>query len=428
MGLHRFLAVFGLISAAALAVSGCAPVTMIDPPQLELGPPSAPSVTNIKVENGGGEVLYNGPRPADGRIEANPTPQQLDGTLKITRTYSDGSVKEQTLAFDAGKPVKIEHSDATGEYYIDKSNPPATPKFYVGLRPSYEFRSRSGTGIIRLEDGVNILGLIKGDNDSSNPSFKGDMGFMLNNSFLGLGQKWGLELSGSYYNAKSSTNIDTVSNPGRLAFFGPVTGGGVSVGAADFTNVRYVSNYWSWQVEPRLRKSYTVGSLYGKPLMMNSYVGFQYGEDEDDEDLDFESPGIPLRVSSRVMLDNSYYGPEFGFYDSWEYCPGLHFTAGAFAKLNVNNLTAKRSLSVTDGANISGEDSLKDTTVTMGGGLNLGLNYKFAPNLTARVGYEYEYADNTPYLDQDQTHGGVSLKTQSSDIHRIFIGARLKFQ
>jgi len=416
-----------LVVAGALALSACVAAPQINPPVLELEE-QPPSVTNIKMTNGAGETLYDGPRPSSGNITANPTPEQLDGKMTIVRTYDDGSKKEQTLTYEAGKPIKMGYSEATGEYYVDKTPPIVMPKFYGGFRPSYEFRNRDGTPIIRREDNNdNVLGIIKGDNDSSNPSFKGNIGFVLNRPFFGLAEKWGLELAGSYYNAKSTTNIPMLSNPGRLGIPAPFTGGGVAIVGGDFSNVNYKSNYWSWQIEPRLRKSYSVGELFGKPLRMNSYIGFQYGEDEDDEDLDFDVPTFPLQVRSQVKLDNWYYGPEFGFYDSWEWCPRVHLTAGAFAKLYVNNLSASRSTSLAGLVNNSEQDSLSETTVTMGGGVNLGLHYKFTNYLTARIGYEYERADNTPYLDWDQTHGGVSLKTQASDINRIYIGAKLKY-
>jgi hypothetical protein len=84
----------GLAAGLSLALSACAPDVMLDDlPQLQLqgAEPPPPHVTNIKVENGKGEVLYNGPRPDDGRITANPSPTQLDGTMKVTRSFSDGS-------------------------------------------------------------------------------------------------------------------------------------------------------------------------------------------------------------------------------------------------------------------------------------------------------------------------------------------------
>ncbi|HLF58075.1 MAG TPA: hypothetical protein VI732_00430 [Alphaproteobacteria bacterium] len=418
-----------LLPVFALGTSGCVPadLTMIDPPSLNLqSDPPPPRVTNIKIENGEGETLYNGPRPGDGRIAANPAPQQLDGTLKVTRSYSDGSVKDQTLTFDAGKPVKIEYSDAEDRYYVDKSAPaPVLPRFYAGVMGNYEFRNRPDTPLIRKESGGAVTGFVNGDNDSSNPGFKLRTGFTLDNPFLGLGKKWGAELNGRYYTSTAKDNIDAIpAAGGNLAFFGPLGGGGATTGN-DLRNLSYRSRYWSWGIEPRLRKGYDLGSFHGSPVTMDSYLGFEYGEDEDDEDLDFDIPAIGSHVTSRVMLDNRYYGPTFGFDGTYPIYGQLFLAAGAFGNLFVNNLSASRSIDLSNTA-FRGSDSLSQTTVTLGGGANIGLNYEFAPNIKGRVGYEYEYANNTPFLDVDQAHGGVSVKTRGADVHRLFLGVRVQ--
>ncbi|MGB8275791.1 MAG: hypothetical protein WCF16_11055, partial [Alphaproteobacteria bacterium] len=185
----------------ALTLCGCAPVMQyIDeaPSQLQLqNAPAPPTVTNLKIENGKGDVLYNGPRPDDGRVEARPTPAQLDGTLKITRSLSDGTVRDQTLTYEAGKPVKVEYDYLNNKYYVDTSNPPGMPKVYGRLTPNLEFRNRPDTAIIRREDNVSgkILDLIKADNSSSGPGFNGTVGLRFDQSLLGLGKKWGLELN-----------------------------------------------------------------------------------------------------------------------------------------------------------------------------------------------------------------------------------------
>jgi hypothetical protein len=418
-----------VLSIAALTASACAvgEITIPEPLQMQYSP-SPPSVTEMSVENGKGEVLYKGPRPESGSIEARPTPEQLDGTLRIRRTLSDGNVLDQTLTYEAGKPVKVGYDSVNNKYYVDTTSPPGRPRLYGQLTPFYEFRNRPDTALIRQEDGGgNILGLIKADNDSSDPGFKGSVGAVFDQSLFGWSRKWGMEFTGSYWNSKSTTNVDEIpASGGRLAFFGPLAGGGASI-PTDIANLRYSSNYWSWSIEPRLRSSFTLGTLYDRPVHLNAYLGFQYGEDEDDEDMDFESPTFPLRVSSLVKLDNRYYGPTFGFYTGWWIHDRIRLTAGAFGKIYVNELDASRRISVVDGASLSGEDSLSRTTVTAGGGLDLGLQYKFAAGLVGRVGYGYEYADNTPVLKVDQQTGEASVDTGSADVHRVHIGLRAAF-
>jgi hypothetical protein len=425
---------FALLSVAALSLFACvAPPVDIEPgaePEFLQPKPGtiSPHVTEISIENGKGDVLYKGPRPESGSIEARPTPEQLDGTLRIRRTLSNGSVLDQTLTYEAGKPVKVGYDERNDKYYVDTTSPPGRPRFYGQLTPFYEFRNRPDTPLIRQEDGGgNIIGQIEADNDSSDPGFKGSLGFMLDQPLLGLSKKWGMEFTGSYWNSKSTTNVDEIpASGGRLAFFGPLAGGGASI-PTDITNLRYASDYWSWAIETRLRNSYTLGRLNGQPVNMNAYLGVEYGEDEADEELDFESPTFPLRVSSLVQLDNRYYGPTFGFYSSWSIYERLRLTAGAFGKVYINNLDASRRISVVDGASLSGEDSLSRTTVTAGGGLDLGLHYKFAPGLVGRVGYGYEHADNTPVLKVDQQTGAASVDTGSADLHRLHIGLRATF-
>lgn len=444
MVLYRVLAAIGFVSVLALAAAGCAPV-QVEPPQLHLDTSRemGPSVTNVKLENGAGKTLWSGAPGQD--VTANPPLDDLDGKVTITRTYDDGATKKQTLTYEPHKPIKIGYSSAGNDYYIDTSAPPPTgssgagqpgtksglalkptmPRFYISAQPSYTFFNRSDTPIIRKEDGGTILGYVKGDNDTSNPAFNGSVGFVLNEPFFGLGKKWGLELNGSYYKSSATTSIDSIpSNGGQLAFFGPLAGGG-GVTGNDITNLRYKTDYWSWAVGPRLRKSYPLGTIAGVNVNMNSYLGFDYGEDEDDEDLSFDIPGSAVSVASMVKLDSRYYGPDFGFYSAWEICDNLHVTAGAFGKVYFNELQAKRMIDLTNGLN--GADSIRETTFTAGGGANVGVNVKVAPNFTAKFGFGYERSGNSPFLDVNQETGEATVKAKSADIYRITVGAKMKF-
>lgn len=414
-----------VVLAAAAVMAACAPVTQIDPPQLHLEP-SAPYVTNIKVENGSGDVFYDGQHPGeDKEITARPTPEQLDGKMTITRTYSDGNVKKQTLTYEAGKPVNIGYSDATNSYYVKEP-----PKFAIGisgafakLNPSFDFVRRPDTDIIRRESGGATTGFVKGDNDSQNPAFNGSIGYKFEEKFFGA--KVGVELQGYYYTSQSTTNFDQVpANGGQLAIFGPVAGGGIAT-ANDLMNVNYTSDYTMWNIQPRFTKAYGLGTVGTVPVRMNSYLGFNYGKNEDDEDLTFDIPGAALSGMTHNAIDNWYYGPELGFYSAWQVCPMTKITLGGYVNFNVNELSADRSLELTSG--LTGSDELSDTKFTVGGGVTVGANFKLNDRMTASVGYNFDVANNAPAINVNQQTGAASVDTDTAQIHRFMVGLRHSF-
>ena len=425
-GRSRLNLSFLVLAAFAVSGMGC-PETMVPPPPmyletLDLGP----TVTNIKVVNGAGETLYDGRRPSGGQISANPTPEQLDGTMTITRTYSDGSTRQQTLTYEAGKPVNIGYSSASNDYYIKPSPKPVRmPHIYGALAPSFDFVDRPDTAIVRRDDGGQLAGFLKADNNSRNPAFNGTIGYKFETPLWGA--KVGVELNGSYYSSKAKESYDQVpANGGQLAVFGPLTGGGVAFPVNnDITDLRYSSDYTAWSFQPRLNKSYGVGTIYGTPVRMNSYLGFNYGKNEDDQELSGNVPLAGLDFMSGSWIDNWYYGPEGGFYAAWDWCPRTKVTVGGFVNFNVNDLKAKRMITLSNGLN--GTDEFTDTKFTVGGGANIGLNYKIGDRITAKVGFQYEYANNAPVVNVDRQTGEASVDAEGADIYSITIGAKYNF-
>ena len=415
-----------VLALATIAMPGCVPVTQIDPEPLYLQP-TAPYVTNIKVENGAGDVLYDGKHPGSNtQITANPTPEQLDGTVTITRTYSDGNVKRQTLTYEAGKPLKVGYRDSTDSYFVDK--PPeltfGRTGIYGALNPSYTFVNRPDTAIVRRDQGGALAGVVKADNDSSHPAFNGSIGYKFENKFLGA--KVGIELQGSYYSATARDDRETIqAGTNDLAIFGPVAGGGVNFLNNDFTNVRYRSDYTAWSLQPRLTKSYGLGTIYGTPVRMNSYMGFNFGKNEDDQEFSGDVPGAGLEFMSVNKIDNWYYGPEGGFYAAWDVCPMTKFTIGGFVNFNVNELSADRSLDVPTFT--SGTDELSGTEFTVGGGANIGLHLKLTDQISAQARFDYKYANNTPTVNINQATSEASVNTEAADIYAITLGAKINF-
>lgn len=434
MGSHwRSIWTFAILAIAAGPVSGCAYIAEHDPTARwlltlleDIESARAPTVTNINIVNGAGETLYDGPRPSDGKIAANPTPEQLDGKMTITRTYSDGSTRQQALTYEAGKPVNIGYSSASNDYYIEPSpKPTGMPRFYGGFESGFEWVNRPDTEIVRQDQGGQLAGFVKADNESSNPGFSGRVGFKMDQPLFGLGRKWGLEVRGSYYSSTSREHINVVrNNGGDLAILGPLPGGGLNLGMNDITDLRYSSDYTTWSVQPRFNKSYGIGTLYGKPVHMNSYVGFNYGKNEDDEELSGSVPGAGVDFMTGSWIDNWYYGPEFGFDAAWYWCPPVKLKLGGFVNVNVNDLKAKRMLVATG---FSGADEFSNTEVTVGGGARVGLNYKWNNYFSAKVGFEYEYANDTPVVNVDPQTGDASVGAEGADIYRIVVGARVNF-
>ena len=382
-----------------------------------------PYLKQVTIKNGAGETLYDGDRFRN-PLSYDPQDPKLDGKLTITRRYSDGTVKEEEFSYTQGQAFGLKYDRSSGQYQLEQKPPLTTPTFYGGLKPAYQFLNRPDTPLVRQEQGGVVTGFVNGDNESNNPQFNGFVGFKMDQPFFGLGKKWGLELQGSYYTADSEEDRDIVpANGGNLAVFGPIGGGGFVTGN-DIQNLRYTSDYTAWNIQPRFSKSYSVGSLYGRDLRMNSYMGFNFGKNEDDQELSGTVNGVgDFRTMNTI--DDWYYGPEFGFYSAWDWCPRTKVTLGGFVNFNVNELSATRSLTSTFGQ--AGQDELDDTEYTVGGGVNLGLHHKLSDIITARVGFQYERQENTPVINVDQQTGVADVDAEGSDAYQFYVGMKLDY-
>lgn len=185
-----------------------------------------------------------------------------------------------------------------------------------------------------------------------------------------------------------------------------------------------MSDYTAWNIQPRFSKSYDVGSLYGHDLRMNSYVGFNYGKNEDDQTLSGTVNGAGDFTTVNA-IDNWYYGPEFGFYSAWDWCPETKITLGGHVNFNVNELSANRRISSTLGFNNS--DELDDTEYTVGGGINLELHRKISDIISARVGFQYERQENTPVINVDNDTGEASVDAEGSNAYQFYVGIKVDY-
>jgi hypothetical protein len=415
---------WGLLALIGVFMGACV-TTEINPPQLYMEP-LPPRVTNLKLENGSGDVFYDGKHPGSGKvITANPTPQQLDGTVTITRTYDNGEVKKQTLTYPAGKPLNIGYRGSTDSYYINEQTAVTMPRFYGGLRPTYEFLNRPDTAIVRQDQGGQLAGFVKADNESNNPAFNGRVGFNMDKPFFGLGRRWGLELSGNYYSSTAKDDRDVVpAGTGSLAVFGPVGGGGVNFGNNDITNLRYNSDYTSWESDVMFFKDYDV-DLWDEVVDFHSYFGIEFGKNEDDQSLMGDVPGLGVNFNSGNWIDDWFYGPVGGFESAWEVYPRVKVTTGAFGKLLFNDLSAKRMITLSNG--LTGNDKLSNSEWTLGGGASIGLKYEVKPGITAQLGYTFEYANNTPVINVDRTTGDASVDAEGADKHEFYVGIKIDY-
>lgn len=416
---------FAILAVGMAAMSGCVSVPQIDPPNLQLqayGPPS-PKLTNMRIENGAGEAIYDG-KHFNNPLTYDPMDPRFDGTLKIIRTYSDGTVREQTFTHTVGAPVHLDFDWVKREYALKEKPKTTAPQFYGGLNPAFQILNRPDTPLVRQEQGGMVTGFVNGDNDTNNPQFNGRVGFKIDQPLFGLGKKWGFELRGSYFTSDAELERDIVpANGGNLAVFGPIGGGGFVTGN-DIRNLDYSSDYTAWNIQPRFNKSYTVGSLYGRDLRMNSYLGFNYGKNEDDQSLSGTVNGVG-DFSTMNWIDNWYYGPEGGFYAAWDWCPKVKLTAGGFVNFNVNDLKAKRMLISTFGQ--EGQDEFSDTEFTVGGGVNVGAHYKIAPGVSAGAGFQWERQSNTPVVDINQDTGVADVDAEGSDAYQFMLGFRVNY-
>ncbi len=105
--------VLGLV--ALLAVGGCWLVDDIsfgDPPELflDLGPPRPPHISKVEITNGDGMTVMSGSPDRNGELEARPDLTDLDGTLTIKSTWSNGNVTTHTVTHMPDRPISLTYN------------------------------------------------------------------------------------------------------------------------------------------------------------------------------------------------------------------------------------------------------------------------------------------------------------------------------
>jgi len=104
---------------AALVLAGCPNMmpTQIDPPSLRLDlPPSPPRITHITATNGAGKTVMDSGTGRRGQTSANPATSDLDGSLTIISTWSDGRKTTHQVTHAPGQPVSLFYSHVTGSW------------------------------------------------------------------------------------------------------------------------------------------------------------------------------------------------------------------------------------------------------------------------------------------------------------------------
>ncbi|MHA1113009.1 MAG: hypothetical protein ACTSRY_00680 [Alphaproteobacteria bacterium] len=99
--------------AGALLLAGCPNImpSQIDPPRLILElPPDPPRITHITATNGAGKTVLDTDTNRKGETSADPAPADLDGTLTIKSTWSDGRATSHRITHTPGQPVNLFYS------------------------------------------------------------------------------------------------------------------------------------------------------------------------------------------------------------------------------------------------------------------------------------------------------------------------------
>lgn len=118
MNAGRFAGLLPLF-AAALLLAGCPNMTatQIDPPSLQLDLPSPPPrITHITATNGAGKTVMESGTGRRGQTSANPALSDLDGSLTIISTWSDGRKTTHQVTHTPSQPVSLFYSHVTGSW------------------------------------------------------------------------------------------------------------------------------------------------------------------------------------------------------------------------------------------------------------------------------------------------------------------------
>ena len=117
---------FALVLGLLLTLGGCVPVDFIDPPSLsmDLGPPPPPRINQVDITNGAGKPVMSGQPDGLGDLNANPDLSDLDGTLTVVSTWSDGRKVSQTITHTANTRIKLIYDRASQKFSATEQTAP----------------------------------------------------------------------------------------------------------------------------------------------------------------------------------------------------------------------------------------------------------------------------------------------------------------
>jgi len=105
---------------ALWSMGGCDAIPQLEAPDLtlELGPPPPPHISKVEVTNGAGKTVMSGRPSWLGNLSANPARTDLDGTLTIKSTWSDGAVTTQVLTHTPNMPVSLKYDRSQSMFEV----------------------------------------------------------------------------------------------------------------------------------------------------------------------------------------------------------------------------------------------------------------------------------------------------------------------
>jgi hypothetical protein len=124
-----------VVATALFALGGCAQVYEVldgfDPYRQTLVlqlPPPPPHLNRITVTNGAGKTVMESDKPVRSKgMSANPDLADLDGTLTISATWSDGRQTTQTLTHAAHMRVALKYYGSGHAFGISDDIPETAP-------------------------------------------------------------------------------------------------------------------------------------------------------------------------------------------------------------------------------------------------------------------------------------------------------------
>ena len=408
---------------------------MIDPPNLQLQTDLDPfwqqraeferqrRLTrggDVVVRNGAGQVVLQGKLDDNGHIEGRPTTAQLDGTLTVEITRTDGVKITDIFTHRPGEYVRLQQDVDTGKVTGVSHPPPGQQRLSLFGGATGSFANRDGATFFRQESGgaVTKTPLFKFDADGAAQKY--ELG--LNSRFaLPLGNKWyvgGLQIKGEYGTGSGRDGLDSY-NPGgqTIGLYSPGASGGYATGNS-LSGIRFEGDYSFASLEARMSKFYEV---YGGK--MESFVGLRGGGRWSEESVAFDIPALSRSFRQDQDITSFNVGPFLGSRLTWRVLPGASLWTEGRLGADYNRGSASWETALTGFNNEA--QTLNRDELTWNGRFAIGADFRVSDRSRLGLNLGLDYTGNEPRLEfPDTSRGDGGARIKYGDRLDLGIGVR----